>query len=191
MEFLEDYDCTINYHPEKTTVVPDALSRKAQVTGLMIKEWDLLESVCEWKPSLRSHKVTFGNVKVTYTLLERIKEAQKEDSMVRKWGEKVEKGELSDFNFSPKGVLNYRNRVVVPKDEMLKKEILEETHRSKYTIHPGNSKMYQDLKGAYWWDNMKKEIALYVQKCLICQQVKAEHQKPSGLLQPLEIPEWK
>ena len=51
--------------------------------------------------------------------------------------------------------------------------------------------MYQDLKEAYWWDNMKKKIAEYVQMCLICQQVKAEHQKPSGLLQPLEIPEWK
>ncbi|XP_071912332.1 uncharacterized protein [Coffea arabica] len=137
MEFLEDYDCTINYHPRKANVVADALSRKAQVAGLMIKEWDLLESVCEWKPCLGSHKVVFGNVKVISTLLERVKEAQKEDSMVGKWGEKVKKGEISDFNFSPDGVLKYRNRVVVPKDDMLKKEILEEAHRSKYTIHPG------------------------------------------------------
>ena len=87
----------------------------------------------------------------------------------------MEKGEMSDFNLSPDGVLKYRNRVVVPKDEVLKREILEETHRSKYTIHPGSSKMYQDLKRAYWWDNMKKKIAQYVQTCLICQQVKAEH----------------
>ena len=81
--------------------------------------------------------------------------------------------------------------MVVPKDEALKTEMLEEAHRSKYTIHPGSSKMYQDLRGVYWWDNMKKEIAQYVQKCLVCQQVKAEHQKPSGLLQPLEIPKCK
>ena len=70
MEFLEDYDCTINYHLGKANVVADALSRKAQVAGLTIKEWDLLESVCEWKPCLGSHKVTFGNVRVTSTLLE-------------------------------------------------------------------------------------------------------------------------
>ena len=79
----------------------------------------------------------------------------------------------------------------MPKDEGLKKEILEETHRSKYTVHPGSNKMYQDLKLLYWWDNMKKEIAQYVHTCLTCQQVKTEHQKPSNLLQPLEIPEWK
>ena len=109
MEFLEDYDCTINYHPGKANVVADDLSRKAQVAGLMIKEWDLLESVCEWKPCLGSHKVVFGNVKITSALLERVKEVQKKDSMVRKWGEKEEKGELSDFNFSPEGVLKYRN----------------------------------------------------------------------------------
>ena len=127
-------------------MVADALRRKAQVEGLMIKEWDLLESVCEWKPCLGSQKVIFSNIRVTSTLLERVKEAQKEDVMVRKWGEKVEKGELSNFNFSPEGVLRYRNRVVVPKDEMLIKEILEEAHRSKDTIHSGSSKMYQDLK---------------------------------------------
>ncbi|XP_071921800.1 uncharacterized protein [Coffea arabica] len=54
-----------------------------------------------------------------------------------------------------------------------------------------SAKMYQDLKSLYWWDNMNAEIAQFVQKCLMCQQVKADHQKPSGLLQPLEIPEWK
>ena len=84
MKFLEDYDCTINYHSGKANVMANALSRKAQVAGLMIKKWDLLESVCEWNPCLGSHKVIFGNVKVTSTLLERIKEAQKEDSMVWK-----------------------------------------------------------------------------------------------------------
>ena len=62
----------------------------------------------------------------------------------------MEKGEMSDFNLSPEGVLKYRNRVVVPKDEVLKREILEETHQSKYTIHPGSCKMYQNLKWAYW-----------------------------------------
>ena len=79
--------------------------------------------------------------------------------------------------------------MVVQKDETLKKEILEETHRSKYTVYSGSNKMYQDLKELYWWDNMNKEIAQYVQTRLTCQQVKIEYQKPSNLLQPLEIPE--
>ncbi|GJY13973.1 putative reverse transcriptase domain-containing protein [Tanacetum coccineum] len=61
----------------------------------------------------------------------------------------------------------------------------------KYSIHPGSDKMYQDLKKLYWWSNMKADIATYVSKCLTCAKVKAEHQKPSGLLQQPEIPEWK
>ncbi|GJT77392.1 putative reverse transcriptase domain-containing protein [Tanacetum coccineum] len=68
---------------------------------------------------------------------------------------------------------------------------MHESHTSKYSIHSGSDKMYQDLKKLYWWPNMKAEIATYVSKCLTCAKVKAEHQKPSGLLQQLEIPEWK
>ncbi|GJT65032.1 putative reverse transcriptase domain-containing protein [Tanacetum coccineum] len=68
---------------------------------------------------------------------------------------------------------------------------MHESHKLKYSIHPGSDKMYQDLKKLYWWPNMKVDIATYVSKCLTCVKVKAEHQKPSGLLQQPEIPEWK
>jgi hypothetical protein len=68
---------------------------------------------------------------------------------------------------------------------------MHESHKSKYSIHPGSDKMYQDLKKLYWWPNMKAEIATYVSKCLTCAKVKAEYQKPSGLLQQPEIPQWK
>nr|GFA79930.1 hypothetical protein [Tanacetum cinerariifolium] len=50
--------------------------------------------------------------------------------------------------------------------------------------------MYQDMKKLYWWPNMKADIATYVRNCLTCVKVKAEHQKPSGLVQP-KIPKWK
>ena len=103
----------------------------------------------------------------------------------------MKNGELPGFNLSSDGILRFRNRVVVPKDEELKREILEESHRSRYTVHPSSGKMYQDPKSLYWWDNMKAEIAQFVQKCLMCQQVKIEYKKSAGLLQPLEIPEWK
>ncbi|KAD4982231.1 hypothetical protein E3N88_18902 [Mikania micrantha] len=68
---------------------------------------------------------------------------------------------------------------------------MEEAHKSKYSIHPGATKMYRDLRVNYWWPGMKRDIAKYVENCLTCLQVKAEHQKPYGKLQPLEIPMWK
>ncbi|GKC49183.1 putative reverse transcriptase domain-containing protein, partial [Tanacetum coccineum] len=69
--------------------------------------------------------------------------------------------------------------------------IMHESHKSKYSIHPGSNKMYQDLKKLYWWPNMKAEIATYVSKCLMCAKVKVEYQKPSGLLVQPKIPQWK
>ncbi|GKB77349.1 putative reverse transcriptase domain-containing protein [Tanacetum coccineum] len=73
----------------------------------------------------------------------------------------------------------------------LRSVIMHESHKSKYSIHPGSEKMYQDVKKLYWWPNMKADIATYVSKCLTCARVKAEHQRPSGLLVQPEIPEWK
>ncbi|GKE57284.1 putative reverse transcriptase domain-containing protein [Tanacetum coccineum] len=68
---------------------------------------------------------------------------------------------------------------------------MHESHKSKYSIHPGSEKMYQDMKKLYWWPNMKADIATYVRKCLTCARVKAKHQRPSGLLVQPAIPEWK
>ncbi|KAG8488163.1 hypothetical protein CXB51_018403 [Gossypium anomalum] len=82
-------------------------------------------------------------------------------------------------------------KICVPNNLELKKDILSEAHSSMYSIHPGSTKMYCDLKKMYWWPGMKREICEFVAKCLICQQVKAEHQVPTGLLQPVMIPEWK
>ena len=133
----------------------------------------------------------FGGITVRSSLLERIKEAQMNDSIIQRWMEKEKKREMTEFKMGPEGVLKFRDRIVVPRNVDLKKEILEEAHHSKYTIHPDSNKMYQDFKKLYYWDNMKKEIAQTVQTCINCQQVKTEHQKPSELLQPLEIPKWK
>ena len=76
-------------------------------------------------------------------------------------------------------------------DSGIRKEILDEAHTTSYLIHPGATKMYQDLKALYWWSGMKRDVVEYVSRCLTCQQVKAGHQRPSRLLQPLWIPEWK
>ncbi|GJX79723.1 putative reverse transcriptase domain-containing protein [Tanacetum coccineum] len=78
-----------------------------------------------------------------------------------------------------------------PKDFVVRTLIMDEAHKSKYSVHPGADKMYYDLRDKYWWPKMKKDIPEYVSKCLTCLKVKAEHQRPSGLLQQPEIPVWK
>ncbi|GKC65397.1 putative reverse transcriptase domain-containing protein [Tanacetum coccineum] len=98
-----------------------------------------------------------------------------------------------------------REKIQVAQSEALKQEnvfmdnlhgdvrtmIMDEAHKSKYFVHPGADKMYYDLRDMYWWSGMKRDIATYVSKCLTCSKVKAEHQRPSGLLQQSKIPEWK
>ena len=123
--------------------------------------------------------------------MSRIKEAQDKDETLQKCKDKAVKGELPGYSIGPDGILRYQDRLFLPKDEEIKQEVLREVHYTRYTVHPWNNKMYQDLKQKFCWDNMKREIAQYNSKCLTCQQVKAEHQKPAGLLQPLEVPEWK
>ena len=73
----------------------------------------------------------------------------------------------------------------------IRETILREAHDSAYSIHPGSTKMYQDLKQLYWRYGMKRDVAAHVALCDICQRVKAEHQRPAGLLQPLQILVWK
>nr|GEV38374.1 putative reverse transcriptase domain-containing protein [Tanacetum cinerariifolium] len=89
------------------------------------------------------------------------------------------------------GTLCLNGRSWLPCYGDLRTVIMHESHKLKYSIHPGSDKMYQDMKKLYWWPNMKADIATYVSKCLTCTKVKAEHQKPSGLLVQPEIPEWK
>ena len=79
------------------------------------------------------------------------------------------------------GTLRFDNRICVPKGKV-RHEVLSEAHSSAYSIHLGGTKMYQDLKQRFWWHGMKREIAWYVAKCLVHQQVKAEHQRTAGLL---------
>nr|GEY99764.1 putative reverse transcriptase domain-containing protein [Tanacetum cinerariifolium] len=95
------------------------------------------------------------------------------------------------FEIHPDGTRYHDKRIWLPKFSGLKDLIMHESHKSKYSIHPGFDKMYQDLKQLYWWSNMKADIATYVSKRLTCAKVKVEHQKPSDLLQQPEIPIWK
>ncbi|GJR67833.1 putative reverse transcriptase domain-containing protein [Tanacetum coccineum] len=170
IELLSDYDCEIRYHPGKANVVADALSRKDR------------EPI-----RVRSLVMT-----VHTNLPERILNAQT-DAMKEENVKAENLGRLIKpiFETRSDGIQCFEGRIWLPLFGGLRDLIMHESHKSKYSIHPGSDKMYQDLKKLYWWPNMKAEIATYVSKCLTCAKVKAEHQKPSGLLQQPEIPEWK
>ncbi|GKA00584.1 reverse transcriptase domain-containing protein, partial [Tanacetum coccineum] len=100
-------------------------------------------------------------------------------------------GMLKKLEARADGTLCLDNRSWLPCYGDMRSLIMHESHKSKYSIHPGSDKMYHDLKMLYWWPNMKADIATYVSKCLTCAKVKAEHQRPSGLLVQPDIPEWK
>ncbi|GJY49121.1 putative reverse transcriptase domain-containing protein [Tanacetum coccineum] len=159
IKLLSDYDCEIRYHPGKANVVADTLSRKDRDKPLHV----------------RALMMTVHN-----DLPNQIHEAQEEAMK----GENVEAENLGRlikpiFEFRPDGTRCFRNSVWFPRFGGLRDLVMHESHKSKYSIHPGSNKMYQDLKPLYWWPNMKVDIATYVSKCLTCVNVKCECLKPS------------
>ncbi|WMV59032.1 hypothetical protein MTR67_052417 [Solanum verrucosum] len=96
-----------------------------------------------------------------------------------------------DFEQGGDGVSRYQGRLCVPKVDELQERIMEEGHSSKYSIHPGSTKMYRHLREVYWWSSKSRGIAEFVIKCLNCQQVKVEYLRPGGLAQNIDHPEWK
>jgi hypothetical protein len=97
-------------------------------------------------------------------------------------------GKAKDFCLKEDELLTHYKQVCVPGIKGLRKEIMSETHHSLYTVHPRGTKMYRDVKGSYWWNNMKRDIAKFMEQCSTYQQVKAEHQRPAGMLKSLLIP---
>nr|GEV11190.1 reverse transcriptase domain-containing protein [Tanacetum cinerariifolium] len=182
LELLSDYDCEIRYHPGKENVVVDALSRKEREPPLRVRALVMTVGLDLPKQIL--------NAQTEARKPENIKEEDVGGMLVEnsRDPEKVRKEKLEP---RADGTLCLNGRSWLPCYGDLRTVIMHESDKSKYSIHPGSDKMYQDMKKLYWWPNMKADVATYVSKCLTCAKVKAEHQKPSGLLVQPEIPEWK
>ncbi|GJV13799.1 putative reverse transcriptase domain-containing protein [Tanacetum coccineum] len=179
LELLSDYDCEIRYHPGKANIVADALSRKERellrVRALVMTiSLDLPKQILKAQTEVQKPE----NIKkedVGGVLVENSKDPEK----------------LSREKLEPRadGTLCLNGRSWLPCYGDLSTVIMHESHKSKYSIHPGSDKMYQDTKKLYWWPNMKANIPTYVSKCLTYAKVKAEHQRPSSLLVQPEIPQ--
>ncbi|KAA3459099.1 DNA/RNA polymerases superfamily protein [Gossypium australe] len=161
LELIKDHELVIDYHPGKANVVVDALSRKSLF---------VLRAMSP-KIALLDDGSILAEQRAKPLFLQEICKAQEDD-----------------VNLQAKRVLC---EIYVPRNEDLIRKILHEVHSGCLTVHPGSTKMYNDLRKWYWWPCMKKNISKFITRCLICQQVKVEHHVPSGLLQPVMVPEWK
>jgi hypothetical protein len=127
-------------------------------------------------------------MEVEPTLEAEIQEGQLEDAKLKEIRQLIWDNKTSDFSKDSQGTLWLGRRICVPNQKHVKELILREAHGSAYSIHPGSTKMYKDLKTRYWWYGMKRDVTEYVTLCDTCQCVIVEHQRPDGLLQPLKIP---
>ena len=164
LELLSDSDCEIRYHPGTANVVADALSWKERIPPLRV----------------RSLGMTINSPLPSQILTAQVEPLKKENRPAKNIYGMVEN--KNGFVKRIDGTLCFGERSWIPLYGGIRELIMHESHKSKYSIHPGADKMYHDLKKLYWWPNMKADAALYVSKCLTYSRVKAEHQKLSGLL---------
>jgi hypothetical protein len=163
---MGEYDFGISYIKGKENVVADALSRRPHVFSLI-----------PLKFNLREHVLT----------------QLQEDSWYLKVTSNLQSGRQLDpkyegYSLEADELLRYRGRMYIPEDGDIQSIILKEAHRALYYAHLGVKKMYADMRKLFFWVGMKCDVVHFIAKCLECQQVKADHHHPAGLLQPHDVP---
>jgi hypothetical protein len=168
-ELLIEYDFEITYIKGTVNRVVDALSRRPHI---------------------------FSVLPLQTNLREKILTLQHDDNWYKEVEDFIEQNTMmapryEGYSFDSAGLLRFRGRIYVSSNDELRRLILSEAHRAIYMAHPGVMKMRADLKPLFFWKGMKADIVNFVARCLECQQVKAEHRHPTGLIQPHAIPESK
>ncbi|XP_073298481.1 uncharacterized protein [Primulina huaijiensis] len=193
LQDLLNYDCKIQYYPGKVNVIADALSHKVVDVNLSsIHVSKLRDDICIFGLDfqIQGNAVCVSQISVEPELIQIVKSAQKTDDRVLKSYELVSQGHQSGLSIHSDDSLRLNGRLVVPDIPELRTAILKEAHCTRYSIHPRGRKMYHILRPQFWWKNMKKDVAEFVSRCMICQQVKAERMRPGGLMYSLEVPQW-
>ena len=155
LELIKDYDCAINYHPGKANIVADVLSRKERLNLLTSSE-ELVEDFQKLKTEIHTEKGTIeilNTMTFQLTLLDKIKRCHEEMISLNK--DKLTKEEKKSQK-DDKAILRVSSRIWIPNVVELKKEILHDAHNSRYSIHPGSTKTFNDLKENFWWPDMAK-----------------------------------
>jgi hypothetical protein len=168
-ELLSEYDFEISYIKGTVNRVADALSRRPCIFSVLPLQTNLRENILTLQRDDDWYKEVEDFIGQNTMMVPR----------------------FEGFTFDDDGLLRFKNWIYVPPNDELRSLILNEAHRAVYMAHPGVTKMRVDLKPLFFWKGMKADIVNYVARCLECQQVKAEHRHPAGLLQPHAIPESK
>ena len=181
LKLIKDYDLGILYHPRKVNVVADTLSRKKQVdvAAMITSRREIVEDLqrMDVEAVLGDVEAYLASLRLQPTLQSRIKEAQLKSSDEREkilW--KIHHRNKIELLMDEEGTIRFGKWLWVPDEDDLRKEVLKEAHSFMYSIHPGSTKIYQDIKQQYWWENMKRDVVEYVSECLTSQQIRITHQ---------------
>jgi hypothetical protein len=160
----------IHYHPSKANLVVDALSRKEHIHATIVAQLpdELIEDFRRLNLGIvaQTEGVT---IEVEPTLEQEIYKGQIGDAKIQEIKDLITEGRGPKFIEDEQGTIWFKNQICVPNIDSLRETILKEAHDSDYSIHPGRTKMYQDLKQKYWWYGPKRDVAAHVAMCDVCQ----------------------
>ena len=169
LEIIKDYDLEIHYHSGKANLVANALSQKEHVHAAIVAQLpdELAEDFEKLNLGIvaRTEGIT---IEVEPTLEQEIWKGQISDVKIQEIKDLITGGRGLDFTKDEQGTIWFKNRICLPEIDSLRETIFKEAHDSAYSIHPGSTKMYQDLKQKYWWYGLKKDVASHVALCDVC-----------------------